>query len=149
MANPFTQLHIHFVFGVLYRERILEPKHSEVIRKYITGIVQSRKHKMLFINNVPDHLHMLVGFHPTDSPSEFIKTVKTSSSKFINDQSWMKFRFNWEDGYGAFSVSHKEISNVASYIEKQEDHHKRISFSEEFEILLRKHDIAFNRKYIF
>ena len=149
MANAFTQLHIHFVFGVLFRDRILEPDHSVELQKFMTSVIQERKHKMLIINNVPDHLHMLVGFNPIDSPSDIVRDVKAISSKFINKKSWMKFKFHWEDGYGAFSVSHREISNVARYIENQQEHHKTISFSEEFENLLRMHDIAFNRDYIF
>ncbi|MEX0982928.1 MAG: IS200/IS605 family transposase [Bacteroidales bacterium] len=149
MANTYTKIHLHFVFGVLSRDRILPPEGSEEVRRYITGIVQNRKHKMLCINNVPDHVHMLVGFNPSDSPSNLMREVKANSAKFIKEQSWMKFRFQWQEGYGAFSVGYSQIAAKCKYIEDQQEHHRRISFAEEYEMLLRKYDIAFNRKYIF
>jgi REP element-mobilizing transposase RayT len=149
MANTYTKIHLHFVFVVLLRERILPPRESEEVRRFITGIVQNRNHKMLCINNVPDHVHMLVGFNPSDSPSSLMREVKANSTKFINEQSWMRFRFRWQEGYGAFSVGYSQIAAKCRYIENQQEHHQRISFDEEYEMLLRKNDIAFNRKYLF
>src|SRR6056297_575336 len=110
MANTYTKIHLHFVFGVLSRDRNLPPERYEEVRRYITGIVLNRKHKMLCINNVPDHVHMLVGFNPSDSPSSLMREVKANSAKFIKEQSWMKFRFQWQEGYGAFSVGHSQIT---------------------------------------
>lgn len=149
MANTYTKIHLHFVFGVLHRARILPPRESVEVRKYITGIVQNRNHKMLCINNVPDHFHMLIGFNPSDSPSNLMREVKANTAKFINEQSWMKFRFQWELGYGAFSVGYSQIASKCKYIENQQQHHQRISFSEEYEMMLRKNDVAYDKRYIF
>lgn len=149
MANTYTKIHLHFVFGVYSRERILPREGSEDVRRYITGIVQNRNHKMLCINNVPDHFHMLVGFNPTDSPSNLMREVKANTTKFIKEQSWMKFKFLWEEGYGAFSVGYSQIAAKCKYIEDQQKHHQTISFAEEYRMMLKKHDVAYNPEYIF
>lgn len=111
MAGSYTQIYLHFVINVIRKECMLPPEYNDEICKYITGIVQGKGHTMLRINNVPDHIHMLAGFKPTDI-SEFIKVVKTTSNKFNNEQPWIKFPFKWMEGYGCFSVGSRQSTRI-------------------------------------
>jgi putative transposase len=149
MANTYNQVYLHFVFAVNGRQNLLHPKSNDELQKYITGIVQNRKIKMLAINNVTDHLHMLVGFNTLMSISDFMEGVKSISSKFINEKQWIKGKFEWQCGYGVFSYSHSQIDQVAKYILNQQVHHKTSSFKEEYLDLLRQFDIKYVEKYLF
>ena len=149
MANSYTQIYIQYIFAVKYRKNFLLQKNNDELQKYITGIVQNRKCKMLAINNVPDHLHMLVGLHPTYSVSKLIQEVKSISSKFINDNNWIDHEFNWQIGYGAFSYSRSQIDNVIKYINNQQEHHRKITFREEYLEFLEKFEIEYDEKFLF
>src|ERR1041385_3260482 len=105
MANTYTQLHIHCVFAVKYRDSLLQAPWDDAVRRYITGIVQNAGHKMIAINNVTDHLHLFVGLHPTGSISNMMQLVKGDSSELINKEGWTNRKFSWQEGYGAFSHS--------------------------------------------
>jgi putative transposase len=149
MANTFSQIYLQFVFAVKQRESLISKEHKEELQKYITGLVQNRKAKMLAIHCMPDHTHLFVGFKPTILISDFIKEVKVESNEFINDKKWVKGKFNWQEGYGVFSYSHSHIGAVVSYILNQETHHRKRSFKEEYHELLRKFEIPFEEKYLF
>ena len=149
MANTYSQVYLQFVFAVKGRQSHINPKYNDELQKYITGIVQNRKQKLLAINNVPDHLHMLVGFGTTMSISDFIEEVKSISSKFINEKCWIHGKFEWQRGYGVFSYSRSQIDHVIHYIQKQQEHHKRKSFKEEYLEFLRKFEIEFDERYLF
>jgi putative transposase len=128
MANTFSQIYLQFVFAVKQRECLIAKEHKEELQKYITGLVQNRKAKMLAIHCMPDHTHLFVGFKPTILISDFIKEVKVESNEFINNKNWVKGKFNWQEGYGVFSYSHSQIGSVVSYILNQENHHRKRSF---------------------
>jgi putative transposase len=149
MANTYTQLHIHCVFAVKFRNAIIQPQWEERLHKYITGIVQKNRHKMLTINSVPDHLHLFVGLNPKQSISDMMQFVKGDSSEFINVQKFTKRKFNWQEGYGAFSNSHSQIDGVVKYILNQKVHHRKKTFREEYVDMLEKAGIAYDEKYIF
>ena len=149
MANSYTQLYIHYITTVNGRENLLKEKYEERIRKYITGIVQNRDCKMLAINNVTDHIHFFIGLHPSYSVSKIIQEVKSLSSKFINENNWYNKKFAWQGGYGAFSYSKSQINNVVQYIANQKEHHKKITFREEYLTFLKKFEIPFDEKYLF
>jgi REP element-mobilizing transposase RayT len=104
---------------------------------------------MLCINGMPDHLHMLIGFHTTQSIADLMQDVKANSSKWINDNKLTKSRFEWQIGYGAFSYSRSQISNVIAYVENQKEHHKKIRFIEEYKLFLKKFEINYQEQYIF
>ncbi len=104
---------------------------------------------MLAINNMPDHLHIFVGLHPTHSVSDFMRIVKGDSSEWINKEKLTNRKFQWQDGYGAFSYSRSYIDNVVKYIMNQQEHHKKISFLEEYKKMLQKFDIPYEESYIF
>ena len=149
MANTYSQVYLQFIFAVKGRQSIINPKYNDELQKYITGIVQNRKQKLLAINNVPDHLHMLVGFGTTMSIADFIEEVKSISSKFINEKNWIQGKFEWQRGYGVFSYSRSQIDQVIRYIQKQQEHHIKKSFKDEYLEFLRKFEVEFDERYLF
>lgn len=145
----YTQIHIQFVFAVKFREALIEQEWKEELHKYITGIIQNNKHKLLVINSMPDHIHILVGLRPNQSVSDLVNDIKTNSSKFINEKRFLPVRFEWQKGYGAFSYGKSQIDNVINYINNQEKHHHKKSFREEYLDFLRKFEVEYNEEYIF
>lgn len=104
---------------------------------------------MLQINGVTDHVHLLIGMSPNIALSDLVRDIKAGSSKFINEQKWIRGHFNWQEGFGAFSYGHSQLDRVIQYIANQEHHHRKSSFKHEYLTLLRKFDIAFEDKYVF
>lgn len=149
MANTYTQLYIHFVFAVKYRRAVLHPDWEERLHRYIAAIVQNNGHKMLAINSAYDHLHMFVGLNPTQSISELMRLVKGDSSEFINKERLTASKFQWQEGYGAFSNSRSQIDAVVKYILGQKEHHRKKSFMEEYLSILRDYKVDFDEKYLF
>jgi len=128
MPNTYTQLYIHFVFAVKYRAALLSTEWDERLRLYIAAIIQNNAHKILAINNMPDHIHMFVGINPSQSVSDLIRLVKGDSSEWINKEKLTAGKFQWQEGYGAFSHSKSQIDQVVKYIHNQQLHHKKTSF---------------------
>ena len=149
MANTYTQIHIQFVFVVKYRNGLINTIWKEELNKYISGIVEKQQHKLIAINGMPDHIHLLVGFRSTQSISDFMQDVKGSSSKWINEKKFLKGKFEWQEGYGAFSYSKSDLKNVIAYIMNQKEHHLKRSFRDEYLDLLKEFEIEFDEKYIF
>jgi REP-associated tyrosine transposase len=149
MANTYTQIYIQVVFAVQGRQCLIQPDHKEEIYKYITGILTNQGQKMLQINGVADHVHLLIRMKPNIALSDLVRDIKAGSSKFINEKRWIKGRFNWQEGFGAFSYSHSQLDKIIRYIKQQERHHKQNSFESEYLALLRKFDIAFEDRYVF
>jgi putative transposase len=149
MANTYTQIHLQFVFAVKYRAAVIDKSWKDELYKYITGIVQNNKHKMLCINGVADHIHIFIGMKPTQSISDLLQDIKGSSSKWINEKGFIKGKFEWQEGYGAFSYSMSHIQNVIRYIENQEEHHRKKSFLEEYIAFLDEFEIEYNERFIF
>jgi len=104
---------------------------------------------MLAINSMPDHLHLFFGFRPNQSLSDLIRLVKGESSEWINTEKFTASKFNWQEGYGAFSYGRSQIKTVAEYIANQEEHHKKLTFLDEYKIFLRKFEVEYDEKYIF
>jgi REP element-mobilizing transposase RayT len=149
MANTYTQIYIHIVFAVEGRQNLIAPAHNDELQKFITGIVSGQKQKLIAINNIPDHLHLLVGLRPDSSLSDLVRDVKAGSSKFINERRWVMGRFSWQEGFGAFSYSRSQLGAVIRYIENQQKHHAKKSFREEYVELLKKFNVDYDKKYIF
>ncbi len=149
MPNTYTQIHIHAVFSVQNRISLISKNWEQRLYQYISGIIQNHGHKLLAINGMPDHLHVLFGMRPTQSLSDLIRDVKGDSSHWINENKFVNGRFSWQEGYGAFSYSKSQISAVATYIENQELHHKKKTFIEEYIKILQDFEIEFDEKYIF
>jgi REP element-mobilizing transposase RayT len=149
MANTYTQIYLHVVFAVSGRACVIQPKRKEELQRYITGIVTRRNQKLIAINCMPDHTHILLGLKPDEAPSDLIGRIKTGSTNHINEQRWIGCRSSWQEGFGAFSVSHSHLGTVIDYIRNQEDHHRRKSFQQEYIEFLERHDVAYNERYIF
>jgi len=149
MANTYTQIYLHIVFAVEGRQNLIAPEHNDELQKYITGIVTAQKHKLIAINNMPDHLHLLVGLRPDAALSDLVRDVKAGSSKFINEKRWVMGRFSWQEGFGAFSYARSQLGAVIRYIQYQQKHHAKKSFRDEYLELLEKFGVEYDRKYIF
>lgn len=148
MANTFIQIYIQFVFAVQNRISLIQPEWKDELYKYITGIIQKNDHKLIAINGIANHVHIFVGYKPNQLIPELMQDVKGSSSKWINEKKFVRGKFSWQEGYGAFSYSHSQIDQVVKYINNQEKHHKKQTFQEEYLLLLKKFNIEFNEKYI-
>ena len=149
MANTYTQIFIQIVFAVKGRQNLIPSENREELHKFITGIVQHRGQKLLAVFAMPDHIHLLVSVKPTILISDLVRDIKAGSSKFINDKKWMNHKFNWQEGYGAFSYSKSSVDLVVKYILNQEEHHKTKSFKTEYLDFLEKFDIDYNSEYLF
>lgn len=148
MANTCSQIYIHIVFAVKGRQNLIAPQHNAELQKYITGIVSNQGQKLLVINNMPDHVHLLVGLQPDLALSDLVGDVKTGSSKFIKTQRWVPGRFSWQEGFGAFSYSRSQLGSVIRYIENQQKHHAKKTFREEYIQLLEKFGVEYDLRYI-
>lgn len=149
MANTYSQIHIQIVFAVQGRQSLISKHHREELHKYITGIVQNREQKLLAVFCMPDHVHLLIGVRPSIAVSDLVRDIKANSSKFINDQNWIRGKFSWQEGFGAFSYSKSEISDVIKYILNQEEHHHIKTFREEYIELLKAFGIEYRDNYLF
>src|SRR3954463_3189323 len=109
MPNTYSQIYIHIVFAVRRRENLIPKLHREELHKYISGIVQNRGQKMLSVFCMPDHSHILIGLLPSISVSDLVRDIKAGSSNFISKSNWIKGKFQWQEGYGAFSYSKSQI----------------------------------------
>ena len=149
MPNTYTQIYIQFIFAVENRISLISTKWEEELRKYITGIVQKKNHKMIAINGMPDHLHIFVGLHPTQSVSDLMKAVKGDSSEWINNNKLVKCKFRWQEGFGAFSYGRSQIDRVYKYIMDQKKHHEKKTFIDEYMELLEKFGVDYDPRYVF
>ena len=149
MANTYSQIYIQIVFAVESRQSLIDPNHNDELQKYITGIVTAQKQKLITINNMPDHAHILIGQRPDSSLSDLVGDIKAGSTNFINRNRWIKGRFNWQEGFGAFSYSRSQLGAVINYIQNQQKHHQKRSFRDEYVALLDKFDVPYDERYIF
>lgn len=149
MANTYTQIHIQFVFAVKYREGLIQSSYKAELYQYISGILKPHNHKLLAINGMPDHIHIFIGMRPTQSISDLMQDIKGNSSKWINEKKFLKVKFEWQEGYGAFSYSKSQVNNVIDYIKNQEEHHKKESFRDEYLKFLEAFEIDYDERYIF
>ena len=149
MPNTYTQIYIQAVFAVEGRQNLIRRENKDELHKYITGIVQNHRHKLIAINSMPDHLHILIGMKPSMALSDLIQEVKADSTNFINRKRWVAGRFNWQEGYGAFSYGHSQLGTIIRYIQNQEKHHARKTFREEYFAFLKKFEVAHDERYVF
>ncbi|HKP86970.1 MAG TPA: IS200/IS605 family transposase [Blastocatellia bacterium] len=149
MANTYTQIYIQVVFAVSARQCLIAREFKEELYKYMAGIIRSEDQKLIAINGMSDHIHILIGLKPDMALSNLVRQIKTSSSNFINSQRLVRGRFSWQEGFGGFSYSHSQLGAVASYIENQEAHHAKRSFKEEYIEMLSKFSVEYDSKYTF
>jgi putative transposase len=149
MPNTYTQIHVQFVFAVKYRKALIAKEWRENLHKYITGMVQNHRHKMLQINSMPDHIHIFIGMRPHQSISELAQKIKVESTKWIKESNFCDFPFHWQEGFGAFSYGKSQVDDVIRYIQNQEKHHQKENFLDEYRRFLAAFEIEWDEKYIF
>jgi len=149
MANTYTQIYIHLVFAVKNRDALIRKELKHSLEQYITGIIQNRKHKVLAIGTMADHIHILIGYNITETIPELVEQIKTSSNEWIKMNKLSEFKFEWQKGYGAFSHSRSQLGTVINYILSQEQHHTKKSFKAEYLEILQKNNIEFREDYLF
>ena len=146
--STYTQIIYQIVFSTWKRESCLHHENRAELFKYISGIIKNKKSHLYRINGAEDHLHIVTHLHPTVALSDLVKDIKVASSIKIKDTGWFKNFTSWQEGYGAFTYSIKEKDRLIEYLKNQEEHHKKISFREEFIALLDEHKIEFDEKYL-
>jgi len=149
MAGTFSQIYIQVIFAVKGRKSLIAPAFEEELYKYITGVIKNKDQKLLAINGMSDHIHILIGMRPTCCLSDLVREVKKSSNEFIKDKKFTKHKFEWQSGYGAFSYSHSSLTQVITYINNQKIHHRKFTFKDEYTALLKKFEIEFKNEYLF
>ena len=148
-TGTFSQIYIQIVFAVRGRRSLIHHSWEDELFKYITGVIQNKGQKLLAINGVEDHIHILIGMRPTCCLSDLVREVKKASTVFVNERKFAKIHFQWQNGYGAFSYSQSAMSNVIRYIERQKQHHRKTSFKEEYVGFLKTYAVAYQDQYLF
>lgn len=149
MAGTFSQVYIQVVFAVKGRQNLISKDRKENLNKYIAGIVKGKGHKPIIINGMRDHIHCFIGLKPAVAISDLVRDIKNNSSKFVNENKFVRGKFNWQEGYGVFSYSHSHLDKVYKYILNQEKHHQKRTFKQEYLELLKKFEIEYDEKYLF
>lgn len=149
MANTYTQLFVHIIFTVRNRAGLISGQHREELEKYISGIVVNLECSLIAMYCNPDHIHILIGYEPNRSIADIVRDIKSNSSRFINEKKWIIGKFNWQDGYGAFSCSKSQLDSISKYIFNQPLHHGRKTFKEEYLEILNKYGVLYDEKYLF
>lgn len=149
MAGTFTQIYIQTVFAVQGRANLLQKPWRNEVFKYMAGIIKNKHQKPIIVNGVADHTHLFIGLKPSIALSDLIRDVKNNTSNFINEQNWVRGKFSWQEGYGAFSYGHSQIESVYQYILNQEEHHRKRTFREEYLEFLEKFEVPFEERFLF
>ena len=149
MGDTYVQAYFHLVFAVQNRKALIQKSWKIKLEKYITGIVQNNGHKLIAIGAERDHIHIFIGYNLNQTIPDLVEDIKTSSNKYIDKERLSYYKFYWQKGYGAFTHSHSNLSRVASYVENQEEHHKRTSFKEEYLKMLKDFEVAYKPQYLF
>jgi REP element-mobilizing transposase RayT len=148
MSHTFTYLCLHVVFSTKDRRPSIRPDIKERLFAYLGGIVREKGGTALLINGMPDHVHLLLTIPPNISVADILRTVKANSSKWVHE-TWPQYKdFSWQQGYGAFSVSKSSLPDVHKYVANQEEHHRRLTFDEEFRALLIRHEVEFDERFL-
>jgi REP element-mobilizing transposase RayT len=148
MANTYTQLMYHVVFSTKNRLSAIQKDRREHLYRYIWGIHDQLKCHLYRIGGVEDHVHLLVSIHPTVSVSKFVETIKTGSTNWIRRESIFANWPGWQDGYGVFTHSLADKDRLIEYIKNQEEHHRTVSWLEEFQTLLEQAGVKYDPKFI-
>ena len=149
MPGTFSQMYIQVVFAVKGRENLIGKSWNTELYKYIAGIIKGKNQKPIIINGMPDHIHAFIGLRPSIALADLVRDIKCNATNFINDKKLIKGKFSWQEGYGAFSYSHSQIKDVYNYILRQEEHHRRKTFKEEYIDFLKKFEVEYDEKYLF
>ncbi len=148
MGSTLTNLVYHIIFSTKDRKPLLIQELQEELYRYVGGIIKGEGGILLQIGGMPDHIHLVVKLKPIHTLSEVMRKVKGNSSKWINEQKKLTGRFSWQEGYGAFTVSESQIPTVVEYVKEQENHHETLSFKDEFILILKRHQVQYDERYL-
>ena len=146
MSHTYSQNHIHVVFSTKERQKLIPPRMQPKLWAYMAGIARNHDFLVLCNGGIEDHVHLLIQLPATLALAKAVSLLKSNSSSWMSEHGT---RFDWQEGYGAFSVSASNLGTVERYIQNQAAHHKKITFEQEFIALLKKHRIEFDPKYVF
>ena len=149
MPGTFSQLYVQVVFAVRGRQNLIDKSWHEELNKYISGIITAKGQKSIIVNGMPDHIHAFIGLRPSAALSDVVRDIKNNSTNFINERRFVKGKFCWQEGFGAFSYSQSHIRSVYDYILHQEDHHARKAFKNEYIEMLDRYEIKYNERFLF
>lgn len=149
MAGTFSQLYVQIVFAVKGRENVIQKEFRTEVFEYIAGIIKGKDQKPIIVNGVGDHVHVFVGIRPSMSVSDLVRDIKNNSSNFINSKKFVKGKFSWQEGFGAFTYGQSQIDSVFKYISNQEAHHQKKTFKEEYIDMLAKFQVQYDERYLF
>ena len=147
--GSFTQLTYHVVYATKYRHPSVIVDIRERLYEYIGGTIRAKKGSLLEIGGVADHVHILARLSASLAVADVVRDIKANSSRWMNEQPEIKRPFEWQKGYGAFTVSYDRVPTVRGYIQKQEKHHQTVSFQDEYIDFLKRHGIEFRLEYLF
>lgn len=147
--GTYSQIYIQAVFVVKHRENLISEKWEEELYKYISGIITAKGQKSIIVNGMPDHVHVFFGLKPSMAISDLMRDIKNNSSRFINERGFVKGKFAWQEGYGAFSYAQSQVERVFNYIQNQKQHHKKKTFREEYIQFLKEYEVDYDEKYLF
>jgi len=149
MSGTFSQIYIQVVFAVKGRDAGIGKDWEERFYQYITGIIRTKEQKLIAIGGTSNHIHIFIGMKPSCCLSDLVREVKKSSNEFVKDNKLCKYKFSWQEGFGAFSYGHSQIDAVVKYVLNQKEHHRKITFKEEYIKFLKKFEIEHDEKYLF
>ena len=146
MSHSYAQNIVHLVFSTKERRKLVPTEIQPALWAYVGGIYKKSGVFVHAIGGMDDHIHSLIQVPTTMTLAKAVGTVKSNSSRWAGERMQ---RFEWQEGYGAFSVSASNVPTVERYIHNQAAHHRKMSFEEEFVALLKKHGVEFDAKYVF
>jgi REP element-mobilizing transposase RayT len=149
VAQTLVKLYVHIVFSTKHRDPFIAPEVEPALHKYMTGVVKNHESKLVRIGGMADHVHLLVLLGKNLALSDLLQVVKKESSKWIKERGDAFAGFHWQDGYAGFSVSESAVERCIEYIDHQKSHHARMTFKEELLMLLKKHDVPYDERYVF
>ena len=149
MANTYSQMLVQIVFAVKGRNNLIQPSWEDDLQRYITGIVRNKGQRLIAINGMPDHVHILIGMRPNCRISDLVRDIKTSTNSFVNSNRYVIGKFEWQTGYGVFTYHNLMMNTLIDYIRNQKTHHRQIRFKDEYRQLLNEFKIEFEEKYLF
>jgi putative transposase len=148
MPQSLARLHVHLIFSTKNREPFLHDRVRQSLHAYIATVLQDLNCSPLLINSNNDHIHLLFDLARTVTMSQAVEKVKKTSSKWIKTQGADFSIFAWQAGYGVFAVSESNVPAVLNYIKNQQEHHQKISFQEEYRAFLKRHNVAYDERYV-
>lgn len=149
MADTYSQIYIHIVFAVRNRQNLIRESLREELQKVMAGLINHKGVKLYAIYCMPDHTHILVSLKPSQLLSDLVRDIKTASTSFINNKNVIKGKFEWQNGFGAFSHNHSQIDSVVRYILNQKEHHQIKTFKDEYLEVLRRSAVEYKEEYLF